>query len=692
MAKPKKQSARDLPSAYKEKLKSSGLNIDDALKLGFEVLDSVETAKLDPAFSALLSFKIPYFDFDGKPLSSWPKHPPFYRIRYLEQPVGFDALVADKKMPRYVQPANSGICAYFPRNANWRELLADKDRGLIITEGELKAAKACKEGFKCVGLGGVWNFKSAARGIVFLPELEQIDWVGLNVYFCYDSDMRTNSNICLAMEEMAEEVMMRGAFPFMVSLPPVVKDGKTGLDDFLVAKPADDFRMLLDQATPLTLARPLLELSQKVIYVRNPGIIVDRLTAQKLTPEAFKNHAYATKDSAEFVVKDGDIALKRASPAATWIKWPLRAEAESLTYQPGKERVTGAPAQYNLWSGWACQPKKGDVSLFLKLLDHLFTGSEKGAKEWLLKWLAFPIKYPGVKLITSPAIHGRAQGTGKSLVGYTMKPIYGDNWTELNENNLQSNFNEWAECKQFVLADDVTGSDKRKEADMLKKMISQKSIRINPKYVPSYEVPDCINYIFTSNQPDAFFLEDNDRRFFIHEVKVDPLDEDFYNEYDLWLNSKDIGPAMFHYLLNVDVGDFNPSARAMMTNAKQRMISDVKSDLGSWMQRLIHSPDAVLKFGEVVASGDLFTTRQLLSFYDPTGKSNTKANGVGREARRAGLHQVLDGELVDTKEGKDQFFIVRNINRWMGASRKEVEKYVRGQEHQEPEPEKKPRY
>src|SRR5690606_17830809 len=153
---------------------------------------------------------------------------------------------------------------------------------------------------------------------------------------------------------------------------------------------------------------------------------------------------------------------------------------------------------------------------------------------------------PGVKMFSSAVVYGIKHGTGKSLIGYTLGRIYGKNFTEIKQKDLHSQFNEWAEARQFVMGDDITGSDKRHDADILKTLITQQELRINPKYVSSYVVPDCINYFFTSNQPDAFFLEDDDRRFFVHEVKVGPLPEEFYMDYELWLHTGGAA-AVFHY-------------------------------------------------------------------------------------------------------------------------------------------------
>jgi len=279
--------------------------------------------------------------------------------------------------------------------------------------------------------------------------------------------------------------------------------------------------------------------------------------------------------------------------------------------------------------------------------------------------MAYPLQYPGVKMFTSVVVHGIRHGTGKSMLGYTLAKLYGKNFTEISQLDLHNNFNEWAESKQFVMGDDVTGSNKRQDADFLKKMITQKELRINAKYTPSYVVPDCINYFFTSQHPDSFFLEDDDRRFFIHEVLVGPKEEEFYVEYDLWLDSGGAA-AVFDYLLHLDLGDFNPAAPAYRTAAKERMINTGRSDLASWVRQLMAVPETVLKVGEITMDKDMFTSKELLELYDPLGKTGTTANGLARELSRAGLRQVQEGRPIRLTDGSQaRYYAVRNQDLWL---------------------------
>jgi hypothetical protein len=533
------------------KLKSSGIDDSDLKSLGLSYLSAEQTQKLHPSFKPLCSLKIEYRDHTGKPLIDWPKSKPFYRLRYLEIPTGFGAMT-DKKPVRYVQEPNTAPVAYFPQCVEWEDLVSDTNKPLILTEGELKALKSSQEGFPAIGLGGVYNWRAHKLGITWLPSLEPVRWEKRNVYICYDSDYKTNIMVCSALQELAEELQQRGAFVHVVSLPEVAGLDKVGLDDFLVQAGGStqaQLAQLLHEAEPLGLSQPLWGLNEKFVYVADPGLIINQQTQSKTSPSAFKDHVASTEAYQEHSLKkDGSISYERVSAAAAWLKWPLRREVHKLTYQPGAERfITNSPALYNTWAGWGVEPQAGDHQPFLALLDHLFTGAEPEAKDWFLRWCAYPLKYPGSKLFSSAVLHGIRHGTGKSFVGYTLGKIYGENFTEINQADLHSGFNEWAESRQFVMGDDISGSNKRQDADLLKKLITQQRIRINAKYVPSYSVPDCINYLFTANHPDSFFLEDDDRRFFIHEVQVGPMDQAFYKEYELWLDTGGAA-AVFDYL------------------------------------------------------------------------------------------------------------------------------------------------
>lgn len=669
-----------------EKLNSSGLTLDDAIKLRMRGLTPQQTASLNPSFKPLHALQLNYLGPDGKPLSDMPKGAPFFRLRYLESPANFDT---DAKLPRYVQPPNTAPAAYFPQNQPaWSDLAGTVDEPLILCEGELKAAKAVREGFPTIGLGGVWAWRAHRQGLEWLPSLELVKWHRRNVYLTFDSDYRENEQVCKALKALADELHYRGAFVHLVSLPNIDGLEKVGLDDFLVhagAHGVEQLKKLLHEAEPLGLTRSLWALNSRYVVVRNPGMVLETDTLHKL-PLSQMAALESVKSAFEGkLLKDGTVAHERTAAGAAWLQWPLRNEAAQLVYEPGKPQRT-EEGGYNLWTGWGAEPRKGDVTLFLKLVDHLFSGAEPGAKEWFLRWCAYPIQFPGQKLTTAVVLHGVKHGTGKSLLGYTLATVYGKNAGEISQLELHGSFNEWAECKQLIIGDDVTGTEQRQHADQLKKLITQREVRINTKYVPSFTLLDRCNYFFTANHPDAFVLEDDDRRFFIHEIVSDALPPSFFHKYDAWLwkTSADKVPnesavaALHYYLRTLKLGDWHPNDRAMMTAAKARMIRGVRSDLAGWVRNMLEQPEQHLRVGGVAIGKDLFTTAELLGLYDGEGKTKVTANGMARELARAGIHQANNGQPVGSKEGAHRYFVLRNPEKWLTAKPAQLTEHLNG--------------
>lgn len=245
----------NIDDLFLAKLTSSGLDLTDAKQLGYLALDREETFRLKlPIWSPyrIPSFSLPYFDPLEK--ASWN----FTRYRYLLLPVPEPKKTKDgKDFPKYIQPKNSPLRAYFPTigKLSWKKVFEDIDQPIIITEGELKAACATKRGFPTIGLGGVDSWKQGKLNIDFLPDLEAVPWDGRTVYICYDSDAENSEGMLLARQRLANELLQRGSTVFATHLPQLGQ-GKTGLDDFLIdpAGGVAAFKQVLTDATQLRIS------------------------------------------------------------------------------------------------------------------------------------------------------------------------------------------------------------------------------------------------------------------------------------------------------------------------------------------------------------------------------------------------------------------------------------------------------
>lgn len=646
----------NLKEAFASKMAESQISLADAEKLGFTPLEANKVPKNTPFQEPAI--QIPYFDIDGKKTKFW-------RLRYLKQPEvkGF-AKQAKQKPLKYVQAPNTLNELYLPPLLDWREVAEDQLAPIIITEGEFKAASSIlNTEYPTIGLGGVWSWKSDKKRIALIEGFDEFNWEQRPVYICYDSDAVTNPMVMQAENALARQLTNLGAEPHIVRLPMLEEFPKVGLDDFIVLKGVDALEDLLEQAEPWTGAVELHRLNEEVVYVRDPGLILRLDNLQRMSPRAFIDHAYATRTFTEEVItKNSSKKVKKSAPKE-WIQWPSRAEVPRIAYAPGEDRITAAK-EINIWPGWGCEPAEGDITPWSDLLDYLFKGEEE-SRQWFERWCAWPLQHPGDKMHTSAVIWGLRHGTGKSLIGYTLGKIYGKNFTEVDDEILRQSHNEWAENRQFVMGDEVSTGDKRSASDRMKTMITRQQLRLNPKYIPSYTVTDCINYYFTSNHPDSFFLEDDDRRFFIHEVRQAPKPDKFYQDYLKWSGDKNVVgpgiPALFHHLLNLDMGDFNSGSRALMTRSKQMMLTNSRSDLATWVATLKEDPDTVLRSGGHPIKYKLWRAEDLLEIYDPEGRGRVTANGMARELARQGFVRAAEGMGVRTSMGQVKLWHIREV-------------------------------
>ncbi len=660
--KPASTPSFNLKAAFSNKMHESKLDVKDANVLKFKPVESSNAPAGIPFDEP--GIIIPYFDINGKPTKFW-------RYRYLKQPdvKGFAALVKRKPL-KYVQTKGSLNELYLPPVVDWSEIAKNALVPILITEGEFKAACASLHTpYPTIGLGGVWSWKSTSRKMPLIPGFSDFVWEERPVYIVYDSDAVTNPMVMQAENALAKALTSLGAEPHIVRLPMGDEDSKMGLDDYIVQKGVDALEELLEEAEVWSAAMELHRLNEEVVYVRDPGLILRIENLQRMSPRAFADHAFSTRVYYEEVTTKKSSTLVKKSAPKEWLTWPSRAEVPRVTYAPGEDRIT-EKREMNIWPGWGIHgdliPVPGDVSLWTQLLDHLFKG-EPEARQWFERWCAYPIQYPGTKMYTSSVVWGLRHGTGKSFVGYALGKIYGRNFTEVDDEIISASHNDWAENKQFVMGDEITTGDKRTKSDRMKTMITRQQLRLNPKYIPSYTVPDVINYYFTSNHPDSFFLEDDDRRYFIHEVKGAPLPDEFYKKMEAWVGSPHVQgpgiPALFHHLLNLNLGDFQGTSRALMTKAKRNMLESGRSDLGTWVANLKEEPDSVLKLDNHVLPYALWRSEDLLRLYDPSEKTKVTANGMARELSRQGFRKAADGNGVRTSQGQCRLWIVREVDR-----------------------------
>lgn len=242
---------------------------------------------------------------------------------------------------------------------------------------------------------------------------------------------------------------------------------------------------------------------------------------------------------------------------------------EEVGFDPA---CTEASVTCNLWGGWPTSPKAGKCERLLELLQYMCSG-EKNSRElytWVLRWIAYPIQHPGAKLKSTVVVHG-PQGTGKNLFFEAVMGIYGKYGRILDQDALVDKHNDWASRKLFLIADEVVAQAHRFEVkNKLKTLITGTWVRINPKHIAAYDEANHVNLVFLSNEVMPVVLEEDDRRHCIIWTPEKKPKEFYAALLDEMQNGG--VEALHHYLLHLDLGDFNPGTLPPNTEAKRELI------------------------------------------------------------------------------------------------------------------------
>ena len=234
-----------------EDLARSGLTAEDAKRLSYVEVSPEESERL--GFAKRPAYRLPYLDINSQPTN-------FYRLRFL-----------DSAKPRYSQEKGSVPGLYFPATITWSSL--PKSTTIIFTEGEKKAARAAKDGHACIGLGGVWSFRSKRTGeFEILDAFKQLDWKGRSVLIIFDSDVVKKPQVLGALHAFAYQLSCLGAKPQTVILPEGPKGEKTGLDDYLEHGGKLDESLKIEEFAML---KELWKLNEEFAIVLDPAGVLD---------------------------------------------------------------------------------------------------------------------------------------------------------------------------------------------------------------------------------------------------------------------------------------------------------------------------------------------------------------------------------------------------------------------------------
>jgi uncharacterized protein DUF5906 len=207
--------------------------------------------------------------------------------------------------------------------------------------------------------------------------------------------------------------------------------------------------------------------------------------------------------------------------------------------------------------------------------------------------------------------------------------------------------------------------------DRLKSVISAEEILVNPKYGRHLYIRNCANFYFTSNHPDPLFIDESEKRYFIHESRASELTKKQVSEFIRW---RDQGGCakLLRWLLDYKIASsFNPNT-APVTEARRELADAGLSDLQRFAREIVEDPYGTLAptfaLEKRLRKIDLWDAEQIISAFRsryPSRSPTTHALGNAlRSTRKIWKTKTL---VPDTRGRRKHVWIVHNFDAWRAA-------------------------
>ncbi len=257
------------------------------------------------------------------------------------------------------------------------------------------------------------------------------------------------------------------------------------------------------------------------------------------------------------------IGERRVSLGKLWLDHPERRQYESITFAPGKE----TPGLYNLDTGFAVEPKRGDCSRFLEHIRNNVCSCDEDIFDYLNAWMADAVQNRSQRPGTAIVLRGR-QGTGKGILCTQFGRLFGQHFAHVSHSgHLTGHFNAHLKDKLVVYADEAFWAGDKKAEGVLKAMITEDTIQIEMKGKDVVAFPNYIRLLISSNHDWVVPAGNEERRFFVLDVGEARMQDRAYFGGILDQMNGGGREALLHYLLDydltgIDLGSF-PDTQAL---------------------------------------------------------------------------------------------------------------------------------
>ena len=193
---------------------------------------------------------------------------------------------------------------------------------------------------------------------------------------------------------------------------------------------------------------------------------------------------------------------------------------ERRQYGQGVFRPSGiiGPNEFNLYTGLAIKPVKGDWSLMHAHIHDNICSGNAGHFKWLMSWLAQLFQLPHLKQGSAPVLRG-GKGVGKSILGDWIIKIFDPHSVTITQSEqVVGRFNALLATAVFVLLEETFWAGDKRGEGILKDLITGRKMNLEYKGVDPLPVENHLHLMMISNSDWVVPASADERRFFVLDV------------------------------------------------------------------------------------------------------------------------------------------------------------------------------
>ena len=199
-----------------------------------------------------------------------------------------------------------------------------------------------------------------------------------------------------------------------------------------------------------------------------------------------------------------------------WASHPQRRQYDGVIFDP----TPGASHEglYNLWRGWAIEPRAGDWSPMKDLVLNVLCRGDQASYEYVIRWMAHMFQHPSRPAEVALVFKG-AKGTGKGTLGRALKDIAGKHGRHVTSaNHFTGRFNEHLADTILLFVDEGFWAGDKGAEGQLKGLITEKTLTFEGKGKPIVQGPNQLHVVMASNEDWVVPATADERRFAAFEV------------------------------------------------------------------------------------------------------------------------------------------------------------------------------